>query len=537
TEDLERFHLPAQFLRDKIYLWDYPKNSLQERPTVNEALVRTLNEGSLILNYVGHGNPSLFAHERVFTNQSDLPRLRNGVRLPVVFTASCSIGFFDDPYTEGMSERLVRMEGGAILVVSATRLVYSQANALFNRVAYDHIFGPQNLTVAQAVFAAKMTRADAQGTKGNDRRYAIFGDPWLRLGAPAYEVEYTSAPDTLVALTPTVIAGRVVDEFGAPVSGFTGTAQVVVYDTRATRNHKVLNSQGDVRADVSYDVNGAALYRGSAAVVNGQFSVTFVPSLDVGFGGAAARISVYASDNFSDAIGVIDSLPISATVPSTTDYTGPEISLVLPERSGFVSGDPIGPSEEIIVRLADTSGINLGAGFGHGITLMIDNEITSELTLSESFVYVPGSFRSGSASVALPNLAPGTHTFRVKAWDNANNSASLTFTAHVTLQTALSIDQLLNYPNPMQEMTAFYFTLMAPVTRMSLEIFTVSGIKVHEAEERDLPQGYNEGRFAWDGRDQDGDRVATGVYVYRAVAHPADPGEPVEEFGKLIVVN
>ncbi|MFQ5607876.1 MAG: FlgD immunoglobulin-like domain containing protein, partial [Candidatus Zixiibacteriota bacterium] len=236
-------------------------------------------------------------------------------------------------------------------------------------------------------------------------------------------------------------------------------------------------------------------------------------------------------------VGVKDSVSVSPNVPANTDNSGPEISLFLPQRADFASGDPVGPDEEIHVRLVDTSGINLGSGFGHSITLTIDDELTSRTTLNESFVYDEGSFRSGEATATIPGLSEGEHTFEIKAWDNANNSSTLKFSALVTQQVDLTISKLLNYPNPVESSTGFFFTLLAPAEKMEMEIFTVSGIKVFEAEEIDLPQGYNQNRFVWDGRDMDGDRVATGVYLYRAVAHSAGSGSAVEEFGKLVVVN
>ena len=79
--------------------------------------------------------------------------------------------------------------------------------------------------------------------------------------------------------------------------------------------------------------------------------------------------------------------------------------------------------------------------------------------------------------------------------------------------------------------------LNAPADRMIMQVFTLAGAKIYEAEDQSLPQGYNDNRFIWDGRDLDGDRVASGVYLFRAVVYPENSGSTVEEFGKLVVVN
>ncbi|RKX23877.1 MAG: hypothetical protein DRP47_12195, partial [Candidatus Zixiibacteriota bacterium] len=56
TEELEQDHTPRSFQRNKIYLWDYPFVG-RYKPDVNGDIVSAFNNGSLIVNYVGHGNP------------------------------------------------------------------------------------------------------------------------------------------------------------------------------------------------------------------------------------------------------------------------------------------------------------------------------------------------------------------------------------------------------------------------------------------------------------------------------------------------
>ncbi|MCH7879550.1 MAG: hypothetical protein IH914_09590, partial [candidate division Zixibacteria bacterium] len=537
TETLERGHIPPRFSRNKIYLWDFPRNSLQERPTVNDEIVRAINRGAVILNYVGHGNPELFAHERVFTLSADVPRLQNGAKLPLFFTASCSIGFFDSPTAEGMAEELLRMDNGAIAVISATRLVYSSANAEFNKVAFDQMFSSQNLTMAQAVFAAKLSRQNTSGTQQNDRRYSFFGDPYLRLAQPQHAVNISLDTDSLMALQLSVVSGTVVDGSGQALTSFNGSALITIRDSRTTRNHKVLNAAGNVSADMFYDVNGPIVFRGSAAVVSGAFTISFIPSLDIAFGGTDAGVSVYASSGDADASGSLDSVTVGAAIPTTNDNTGPQISVNFGNRSSFSSGDPVTPGEIMRIGLYDTSGINLSGGFGHNITLIIDDEVTAEIDLTADFIYFPGSFRRGEITHQLESLAPGDHTFNIKAWDNANNSSTVEFSAEaVTGASAMEIRDLLNYPNPMTDNTGFYFTLMAPAERMSLQIFTLSGIKIYEASESNLAASYHKDIFSWNGRDKDGDEVANGVYLYRAVAYPsAGTGQIAEQFGKLVI--
>ena len=73
-----------------------------------------------------------------------------------------------------------------------------------------------------------------------------------------------------------------------------------------------------------------------------------------------------------------------------------------------------------------------------------------------------------------------------------------------------------------------------------MDIFTLSGRKIKSIIGSNLrADNYPNSSFdlIWDGRDAAGDRVATGVYIYKATAVPRDGGQVAESFGKVVVVN
>ncbi|MBD3404446.1 type IX secretion system sortase PorU [candidate division GN15 bacterium] len=536
TEILENDYTPAHYERKKIYLWEFPVVN-GRKPACNEAIVDAFNDGSLIVNYVGHGNPDVWAHERVLLRQTDLPRLTNRDRLPLVVAASCAIGFFDDPLREGMGEALLAMSGGgAIGVLSATRLVYSQDNALFNRAVYNVMLNSDSLSMCEAVYTAKLLKQygnrDYPIPLTNDRAYVFFGDPLLKLGAPSGRIEFDEAPDSLAALERAGVSGRLVDRFGMPVTG-DGRIEIAVFDSERPRAYELAIGGGDM---VEYELAGASIYRGSAALTSGEFSFEFVTPLDIGFGGSSARIMVYAVvDDSNDAVGVVDSLAVSDVVAETTDSTGPEITVTVAGRSGFQNGDVVSVNDMLDIRIADSSGINLATELGHGITLEVDDDVESMQNLTDRFTYDQDDYTAGSLRYSVEDLGPGMHTIRVKAWDNANNSSSISFSIEVVSSASLAIQDLLNYPNPTADVTTFFFELTQPVSLFNLDIYTLSGRKIKSLERRNVPVGSHE--IYWDGRDADGDRPATGVYIYKATAVPASGGDGVESFGKIVVVN
>jgi flagellar hook assembly protein FlgD len=98
----------------------------------------------------------------------------------------------------------------------------------------------------------------------------------------------------------------------------------------------------------------------------------------------------------------------------------------------------------------------------------------------------------------------------------------------------LRLAGVLNYPNPMKDMTNFCYTLSAAADEVIVEIFSLAGRAIRTIRSTATRAGYNFDT-TWDGRDNDGDRVASGVYIYKIRARQAS--KETEEFGKLVVMR
>ena len=74
----------------------------------------------------------------------------------------------------------------------------------------------------------------------------------------------------------------------------------------------------------------------------------------------------------------------------------------------------------------------------------------------------------------------------------------------------------MNYPNPFKDGTAFTFQLSSDaVTDVTVHIFTVTGREIRTLSAIKLHAGLN--WIAWDGRDDAGNDVSNGTYLYRLV--------------------
>ena len=141
------------------------------------------------------------------------------------------------------------------------------------------------------------------------------------------------------------------------------------------------------------------------------------------------------------------------------------------------------------------------------------------------------------------------HTLVVTALDAAGNPVPETrYQVHFQTQAALEIEGVYPYPNPMRNFTMFAFRLRGAdasrVEDLRLRIYTLTGRLVREldlvedpflVEGGGLRIGWN--KVSWDGRDADGDRVGTGVYLYRVFARAEGHALSTTGVEKLAVIR
>jgi hypothetical protein len=128
--------------------------------------------------------------------------------------------------------------------------------------------------------------------------------------------------------------------------------------------------------------------------------------------------------------------------------------------------------------------------------------------------------------------------FELKAWDVFNNSSLATLDFVVAEESSLEIDHVLNYPNPFTTYTEFWFehNQAFSMLNVSVEIFTISGRLVKSLFKTMQTDGYRSEPIAWDGKDEFGDNLARGVYVYKLTVKN-ETGNTIEKFEKLVILN
>jgi len=540
SEQLARQFTPAAFEKEKIYMIQYPAENTalgRRMPEVNREIVNSFNRGTLIMNWTGHGNPRVWAHEWIFIKESTIPQLNNRDRLTFVTAATCDFSRLDDPREQSGGELLVSWEnGGAVGVLSSSRIVYGTLNAQFNNSFYLNVLSPFQSgiypRVGDAVFATKQIY-----NRINDIKFVLLGDPTIRLLIPTHNAavkkingESVVGTVTLKALQKITIEGTVRQPDGTTNENFNGRMFVNVYDS-----DKEVSIDKPRWHGFSFTIPGNVIFRGESSVTQGSYSSSFVVPKDISHEGGAGRIALYFWEDQADGRGFSRNIVLGGIDTTVTpDTEGPEIDIYLDNRN-FRSGDLVSERPLLLVDLFDDSGINIsGGGIGHRIEAWLNDGDGMDLT--DYYTGAIDSYQKGSIEYQLDEIDPGPHHLRLRAWDVYNNSSIGEIFFNVATGDKLSIQNVYNYPNPFGRETVFTFqhNQNTPID-VEIKIYTVSGRMIAHLREYSINDRFV--RIPWNGFDNDGDRIANGVYFYKVLARTVDGEFASEALGRMVVMR
>jgi len=140
-----------------------------------------------------------------------------------------------------------------------------------------------------------------------------------------------------------------------------------------------------------------------------------------------------------------------------------------------------------------------------------------------------------STIVYSPQLINGTYAIQVQAVDTSNNSTFLSPSNPVRfiVDEEVKVSEIMNAPNPFTDTTAFSYHLTQPASKVTVKIYTLRG-KLVKTIEQDSPRWHYNEEF-WDGKDEDGNKLASGVYFYKFVVY--DDNRKMQKIGKLAIIR
>ncbi len=532
--------IPSSFDLNKIYLAAYPtffSGLGRRKPEVNKAIINAINDGTLILNFTGHGNPELWTHEVVFEKSASIPQLKNNNYF-FLTAATCDFGRYDDPIEQSATENLMLLKNsGTIGAFTAARVVYASDNAEINEMFYSNIFRPREngilpIRIGKAYFFTKQIR-----TNQNDEKFHLFGDPTIRLDMPQLPVNIDSLNGRPVTSTVQINAlGQVkikgtVRKADGTINPLNGEALISVYDSERSLELKEMN--------YSITLQGGLIFRGKASVSNGNFNTDFVVPKDISYENKRGKVISYIYNESIDGIGFTNNVIVGGTNPNAVnDGKGPEIQIFFDDLK-FESSYLVNKDFLLLVKLSDQTGLNTtGTGIGHKLEGIINDDENNTYDFTNSFVGdLNSGGRSGLIKYQFNDKEPGDYKIKIKAWDVFNNfSSQAAYFTVISADKGIVIRNLVNYPNPFSSNTTFTFqnNISSPID-VKIKIYTIAGRMIKQLEVWNLLDRFV--RIDWDGRDADGNQLANGTYLYKLIVDSADGKYKESVLGKLSVIR
>jgi len=526
---------------EKIYLDAYEQTILaggSRYPHVNTAINNRVNQGALLINYIGHGGTLGLAHERILTFD-DILSWGNYYNLPIFMTATCEFSSFDQPDANELSAGVrifLKPDGGAAALFTTTRLAYSHSNFTLNDAFMKNAFKPMESgempRLGDLIRISKVESSSSSTLKN----FVLLGDPSMQMAYPKFRAVTTSVPDTIRALEHVTIKGEVYAPDGTFASGYNG----VIYPSVLDKKTVFSTLANDPRSSQQeFTMQNRIIYRGAASVENGKFEFSFIVPRDISYNSGNAKISYYFDDGHQhDGCGYYDNIVVAGTSSEySVDSFGPEISLFMDNRD-FVSGDKTDPSPVLLALLSDESGINTTGQIGHDIVVFLNEDLSNPYVVNNYYQSDMDSFQSGRVVFPFFNLDKGVYTLTMRAWDVHNNVNTESIEFVVTSAIGLELTELLNLPNPFSDFTRFSIGHNKPATelRIAIEIFSMNGQLVKSIEENVYASGFNVPPIEWDGRDDGGTLLDNGIYMFRARVSTSE-GDQVQKTEKLLILR
>ncbi|MFH0734002.1 MAG: C25 family cysteine peptidase [bacterium] len=129
-----------------------------------------------------------------------------------------------------------------------------------------------------------------------------------------------------------------------------------------------------------------------------------------------------------------------------------------------------------------------------------------------------------------PELSDGEHQIRVSGENIIGNIEETSgYQKSFVVSSEAKILYAYNYPNPFVDDTYFTFKLTQIPDELNIRIYTVAGrlIKKFDIKQSDLTIDFN--KIYWDGKDEDGDNIANGIYFYKIIIKKGDKQENITQ--------
>lgn len=535
------------FMYERLYLDSYPlgtASTSKSYPDARKRMFKILNDGVGFIDFIGHGNPTSLTHENLLT-YTDVTSMTNK-RLPIMLAATCEFLRFDSDNISAAEIMWLNNKGGTIAFIAANRKVYITQNGMFNEAIGKNFFRRDAEGHARRlgdVYIGGLN--DYPSTDDNRHRYALMGDPALKVVSPELsvtidEIDGVALADihdagdypVLTARSKVKVKGRVTDADGALLADFNGRVVPTVFDAeRAITTYGHPSVGEDDGKVMTYNDRKNRLFTGSFAVKGGLWEATVIIPEEIDNNYSPALLNMYAySDDLREANGATTQFYVYGYAEDSEDRdtTDPEILGIGLNSYMFRDGGIVNSSPLFVAKVRDDSGINISSsGIGKQMTLIVDGRRVYE-DLVDQFTPDPDDYLAGEVQYTIPTLDDGDHQLMFTVWDNAGNNTSRTLDFKVKSDMQPSVNVYTD-ASPATAGVTFYVAPDLPLegTHCHIGVYDLSGRMIWDAQAVDSGNPATPMQARWDLTDRGGARVARGIYIYRCTVTDGKGGETV----------
>ncbi len=504
TEQVMTESVPDRYLPVKCYEIFFDWNEQWRKPEARQDFIDQWNLGAIMVGFLGHGAHDQICDEGFFFLE-DVDLLQNGRRLPYAFFGSCHVGEFYKPDRSCIAQATVTVANGGSVVSSGA---VGGTGASGNR---DLLMNQAELMLAEDPLPFDLCLLQAKletGYASTTRQYILFGDGTL---TPA-------VPEDMGTVTLSELLTGETASLEGSVPG-TGLVSVLAFESARPDTYVTAVENDTIpyispfrhRLPLSGVASARAFFSGSAP--SGELDLSMFVPLDADTG-SRARVQLFLPDG-RGSLGFLYPESLGTGTPSDSDSVGPEMEMWIRGFRG-VAHPQVGGDVVLEAELFDSSGINLLSEPGRQLILYVDDD---PRPVARYFDYLPGSSTTGRLEVPLSNLQPGEHALRLRAADGLNNISYSEMAITVVDSHGAGLSGVFAYPNPCSGGTSINWTQTGP-GYVRLALYTASGRRV--LLRTGIPSDAGRNQLWWDGRDDDGDPVASGSYIYVLRAEELD---------------
>lgn len=520
------------YFYNRVYIDAFTINadgSGNKYPDARRRLFKLLDDGALVFNYVGHGNPVSWTADGILT----LSDINSGLyynHIPFLYTATCDFSRLDAADVSGGELVFLNRRGGAVALFSTLRQVSISRNGdlttSYGRQIFDRDEHGQFRRIGDICRLSKNAVND-----DNKLRYILLGDPAMRLAYPTHH----AVIETINGIEPTDdnmpefkarqvlnVRGSIYDAMGNKDTAFDGAIFPTLYDAEySVETH----GNGQTGVPYAYDERSNKLAVVKDSVNGGEFEFSInIPAEISADNYRPALLSLYAySNDGKEANGSNGNFYIYGYDNTVSaDTIGPNIRMMYLNNSDFTDSGNVNESPLLVAEVYDASGLNFSdAGIGHQMSLLLDG-VTTYSDVSSYFTpeIAPNGEEGAGGFIYYPleELSEGMHSLRLKVWDTFANSSEQTITFNVINGLAPELYEVYATPSPARTEANFYLKHNRPEASIvvTVYVYNLMGQLVWSTTESGRSDMFTSFPITWNLTDMAGRRVPRGIYVYRA---------------------